>query len=95
MAILKINEEALNRIRAAKMTGDSFAKVAQTLMDALAVTGAAETNVTFDYQHDDINTEPGDLIPFITIGLRQATLKFPTPDFRPKTWTPEDGANGL
>ena len=41
----------------------------------LGLTGAAETSMTFDYQHEDITVEPGDLIPFITVGLRQATIK--------------------
>jgi hypothetical protein len=77
-----INEKALDKVRTAKMTGESFAKVAEALDTTLAMTGAAETSMTFDYQHDDIEVVPGDLIPFITIGLRQATLKLPSVDFK-------------
>lgn len=78
--ILKINEEALDKVRQAKMSGKGFAMVVETLMEALALTGAAETSLTFDYQHDDVKAVPGDLIPFITVGLRQATVKMPIVD---------------
>ena len=71
---MPINQAALAKVREAKMNGESFAKVALHIGGLLELTGAAESNLTFDYQHDDIEVEPGDLIPFITIGLRQATI---------------------
>ena len=69
-----INKDALEKVKTAKMKGESFATILEDLNLTLEVTGAAETSITFDYQHDDIEVERGDLIPFITIGLRQATL---------------------
>jgi len=70
-----INEAALQKVKDAKMSGEGFAMVMATLGETLALTGAAETQMSFDYQHKDILVEPGDLIPFITIGLRQATIQ--------------------
>ena len=68
-----INQAALQKVKDAKMDGTSFAMVLESIGGMLDFTGAAETNMTFDYQHKDIEVEHGDLIPFITIGLRQAT----------------------
>ena len=70
-----INPSALEKVKTAKMRGESFATVLESLATTLELTGAAETSITFDYQHDDIEVERGDLVPFITIGLRQATIK--------------------
>ena len=70
-----INQAALEKVKTATMRGDAFAKICEGLDQMLDVTGAAETHVTFDYQHDDIEVKPGELVPFITIGVRQATIK--------------------
>jgi len=78
--ILKINEQALDKIRQAPMTGESFVKLAKSLETTLELTGAAETSLSLDYQHDDVEVVPGDLIPCITLSLRQATLKLPNVD---------------
>lgn len=75
-----INKAALEKVKTAKMKGESFATILEDLNLTLDVTGAAETSITFDYQHDDIKVERGDLIPFITIGLRQATMKIAIED---------------
>lgn len=69
-----INEAAIQKVTEAKMGGEHFAEVMKVMGGMLEVTGAAETQMQFDYQHGDIEVEPGDLIPFITIGLRQATI---------------------
>jgi hypothetical protein len=57
------------------MTGETFVTVLDSLSRSLDLTGATETNLVLDYQSDDMEVERGDLIPSITIGLRQATLK--------------------
>lgn len=72
---MPINQAALEKVKAAKMRGESFAMVFESFGAILDVTGAAEASMTFDYQHDDIEVKPGDLIPFVTVGLRQATIK--------------------
>lgn len=72
---MSINQAALKKVRAAKMNGGSFAMVLEDIGRMLDLTGAAETSMTFDYQHDDVTVESGDLIPCITLGLRQATIK--------------------
>jgi hypothetical protein len=79
--ILKINEQALNKVRqATRMNNESFVKLAKSLEQTLELTGAAETSLSLDYQHDDVEVVPGDLIPVITVSLRQATIKFPGVD---------------
>lgn len=79
--ILKINEQALAKVQQAKrMNSDSFVKLARSLETTLELTGAAETSISLDYQHDDVEVVPGDLIPVITVSLRQATIKLPTVD---------------
>jgi len=83
---MKINEQALDKIRQAPMTGESFVKLAESLMGTLELTGAVETSLSLDYQHDDVKVVPGDLIPCITLSLRQATIKCPNVDH---------GADGL
>jgi len=70
-----INQAALEKVHTAKINGGSLAMVLESIGAMRDLTGAAETSMTFDYQHDDIKVEPGDLIPFITVGLRQATIK--------------------
>ena len=74
---MSINRAALAKVLEAKMTGKSFAAIIESIGAMLNFTGASETHITFDYQHDDIEVKPGDLIPFITVGLRQATLSSP------------------
>jgi hypothetical protein len=81
---VNINQAALDKVRAAKMNGGSFAMVLESIGAMLALTGAAETSMSFDYQHDDIEVEAGDLIPVITISLRQATVKQLTADEAPE-----------
>ena len=55
--------------------GMDIATIIEGLAQMLDVTGAAESHVTLDYQRDDIAVKPGDLIPYISIGIRQATIK--------------------
>ncbi len=49
-----INKDALEKVKTAKMKGESFATILEDLNLTLEVTGAAETSITFDYQHDDL-----------------------------------------
>jgi hypothetical protein len=62
------------------MSGGSFVKLAKFLESSLELTGAADASISLDYQHDDVEVVPGDLIPCITLSLRQATIKMPTVD---------------
>ena len=84
---MKINEPALDKLRqATRMNSESFVKLSQSLETTLELTGAAETSISLDYQHDDVKVVPGGLIPVITLSLRQATIKCPNVDH---------GADGL
>ena len=44
-----INPSALEKVKTAKMRGESFATVLESLAATLELTGAAETSITFDY----------------------------------------------
>lgn len=76
---MSVHKEALEKVRTAKMTGESFAKVIGTLVTTLELTGATETSLMLDYQEPGMVIEEGDLIPTISIGLRQATPNPKTP----------------
>lgn len=76
---MSVNKEALEKVRTAKMTGESFATIIGTLATSLELTGAAETSLLLDYQGASMVIEEGDLIPSISIGLRQATPNPKTP----------------
>jgi hypothetical protein len=90
---MSINQAALEKVREAKMSGGGFVNVLEVLAASLAFTGAVETNMTFDYQHDEVDVEPGDLIPFITIGLRQATIKHPIVEVTPEMTSEEPSSD--
>lgn len=70
---MSINPAALEKVRTATMRGESFVTVLESLAKTMLLTGAAESSLTLDYRHKDIQIKDGDLIPIITIGLRQVS----------------------
>ena len=76
---MPVHKEALEKVRTAKMTGETFAMVIETLVTSLELTGATETSLMLDYQEPGMVIEAGDLIPSISIGLRQAAPNSKTP----------------
>jgi len=72
---MPIHQEALERVRSAKIRGEKVAEIMARFEGVLDATGAADCLLTLDYQGKDMDVQPGDLIPVITIGLRQATTE--------------------
>lgn len=70
---MPINQAALERVKGAKLRPEKVAAILEQLAAVLDVTGAGQTQLNLDYQDPKDSVEPGDLIPYITIGLRPAT----------------------
>ena len=71
---MQINEQAMKRLRESSITPEAFCKTIEQICDANNLFGSGDTQLTLDYQGKEVVVEPGDLIPFITIGLRQAVV---------------------
>jgi len=69
---MKINPQALVHVRDAEFSGSSFVQILEQLLNMALLGGSPDTEVTLDWQNADVDPAPGDLIPFITIGLRPA-----------------------
>jgi hypothetical protein len=70
---MPINPAALERVKGAKLRPEKVAAILEQLAAVLDVTGAGQTQLNLDYQDPKNSVESGDLIPYITIGLRPAT----------------------
>lgn len=71
---MPINEQALEKLKAATFTATTFANVMAQMCEARDLLGAGDTQLTLDYQSEDTVVKPGDMIPVITIGLRQGVV---------------------
>ncbi len=71
---MPINPQALTRLEEASFTAPVVSRFIGNLAGMLDMTGATNSQIQLDYQHADDTIAPGDLIPFITIGLRPATV---------------------
>lgn len=71
---MQINEQAMKRLRESSITPEAFCKTMEQICDANNLFGSGDTQLSFDYQGRDVVIQPGDMIPFITIGLRQAVV---------------------
>ncbi len=71
---MQINEQAMKRLRESSITPEAFCKTMEQVCDANNLFGSGDTQLTLDYQSREVVIEPGDMIPFITIGLRQAVV---------------------
>ncbi len=71
---MPINEEALGRLKTATFTSTTFAEVMAQICEARDLYGAGDTQLTLDYQSKDTVVKPGEMIPVITIGLRQGVV---------------------
>jgi len=68
---MRINPQALERLRAAPLHGAGFADICENMLLAASATDATPV-FNLDYQPTPEEIEEGDLIPVITIYLRQA-----------------------
>ncbi len=71
---MQINEQAMKRLRESSITPEAFCKTMEQICDANNLFGSDSTQLTLDYQSKEVVVQPNDLIPVITIGLRQVTV---------------------
>jgi hypothetical protein len=74
---MPIHEEALGKLQAAdKLCAQTFVMTMEQILgirDQMGCPGDAQ--ITLDYQGAGMEVKNGDLIPFITIGLRQVVIE--------------------
>jgi hypothetical protein len=68
-----INAQALERLKGASFTPQIITGLLEQLAGVIEIMGSHTSQFQLDYQHAADTIEPGDMIPFITIGLRPAT----------------------
>ncbi len=73
---MPIHKEALDKLRAAdKLCAQTFVDTLEHILGIADVMGCpGDTQINLDYQGPEMVVENGDLIPFITIGLRKAVV---------------------
>ncbi len=72
---MQINEQAMKRLRESSITPDAFLRTLEQVCEANNLFGAGNTQLSFDYHGAEVELVPGDMIPFITIGLRQPVVE--------------------
>ena len=75
--MMPINQAALTRLGAATFQAETFVNVMEQMAGMRDALGAGDTTITLDYQEVDAVVLEGDMIPYITIGLRQANVPAP------------------
>lgn len=81
---MKINPQALERLKAAAVTAGSLAAIFEQMGEAFQLFGTAYASFGIDFQ-GDADVEEDDLIPVITLTLRPAT-----PNDRPDVDVPPE-----
>ena len=80
---MSINPAALEQLRAAPFGAQTFVDVMEQMSLARGLFGAGDVSLTLDYQTHGEPVQAGDMIPYITIGLRQATVPADMPQEKP------------
>lgn len=69
---MPINQPALEKLRAATFNSENFIETMLQMVNIQEMMGASgDTQLPLDYQEPGMKVEPGELIPFIIIGLRK------------------------
>jgi len=74
---MPINQAALERFKGAKLRPEKLVEIMEAICSARDASAAsnAVSSLNLDYQDQYDEVQPGEMIPFITIGLRQATVE--------------------
>ena len=72
---MPINQAALDRLKGARLRPDKVAEILEQLSNVRDVFGAGDTHINLDYQEAGAEIKTGDMIPVITIGLRQPAVE--------------------
>jgi hypothetical protein len=71
---MPINKAALDKLKGATFTPYTFVDAMRQMCEFSDMVGSGDSQMTLDYQVKGEGVEPGDKIPFITFGLRQADV---------------------
>ena len=72
---MPINKAALAKLRAAVFTSENFIETMENMVNIQEMMGASgDTQLPLDYQESGMEVKPGELIPFIIIGLRAVPI---------------------
>ncbi len=72
---MPINQASLDRLKGAKLRPEKVAEILEQLCAVRDTFGAGDTHINLDYQDAGAPILAGDMIPVITIGLRQPTVE--------------------
>ena len=71
---MPINEAALKQLRDATFDSETFATVLETICDYKDLLGSGDSQMHLDYQVKGAPVKVGEMIPFITFGIRQVDV---------------------
>ena len=69
---MTIHQATLDRLRAAKISGDGMATILQQMAAGIEMLGATTSQLQLDWQRPDDEVRDGDLLPVVTLSLRPA-----------------------
>jgi hypothetical protein len=71
---MPINKAALEKLQGATFTPQTFIDALENMCSFSDMVGSGDSQLTLDYQVKGEDVQPGDKVPFITFGLRQADI---------------------
>ena len=71
---MTIHQATLDRLRAAKISGDGLATILQQMAAGVETLGAATSQLQLDWEKADDEVREGDLLPTVTLSLRPAIV---------------------
>jgi len=67
---MQLNEEAKKRIKTSKIAPDVISDTFESMLAQCEVLGSEKAEVKMDYNREGMVIEPGDMVPYIILGLR-------------------------
>ena len=71
---MPIHQATLERLRAAKISGEGIAAILEQLAAGVELLGAAASELQLDWQKPDDEVREGDLLPVVTLSVRPAIV---------------------
>ena len=72
---MQINKQALKRLQESSITPEAIVATLEQICNGCNMFDVGGSQLPLDYQNSETKLEPGDLIPFIVIGLRPPTVE--------------------
>lgn len=70
---MKLNQAAIERVAASKMSGSGTANIFRLMAQAAAINPGSSLSMNLGFQEPDDSVSDGDLFPVITLSLQRAT----------------------